>query len=100
MEANPDIYGLASNALENPQALADSSHISNMIDWQRVRETLERKDGLARDVTIRVVTPILGSSLSPTFSPREHSTGLEGVGPTEPPQLFRQIFFRAPLVPD
>src|SRR3984893_10075536 len=70
VEANPDIYGLAPHALDDLQALAVSSHISNMIDWQRVREGLERKDGLARDVTTRVATPILSmSSLSPILSP-------------------------------
>ena len=70
LEANPDIYGLAPKALDDLQTLAVSNHIGNMIDWQRVREGLERKDGLARDVTSRVATPILStSSLSPILSP-------------------------------
>jgi L,D-transpeptidase ErfK/SrfK len=70
VEANPDIYGLAPHALDELQTLAVSNHIGNMIDWQRVREGLERKDGLARDVTSRVATPILSmSSLSPILSP-------------------------------
>lgn len=69
MEANPDIYGLAPNALEDLQALADSSHISEMIDWQQVKEALERKEGIARDVTMRVATPILSmSSISTILS--------------------------------
>src|ERR1700687_462393 len=63
VEANPDIYGLAPHALDDLQALAVSSHISNMIDWQRMQEALERKDGLARDVTIRGATPILSPGL-------------------------------------
>jgi L,D-transpeptidase ErfK/SrfK len=62
VEANPDIYGLAPHALDDLQALADSSHISNMIDWQQVKEALERKDSVARDVTIHVTTPILTTS--------------------------------------
>jgi len=75
VESNPDIYGLAPHALDDLQALAVSSHISNMIDWQRVKEVLERKDGLVRDVTMRVATPILSmSSISPilnlAFRPR------------------------------
>jgi L,D-transpeptidase ErfK/SrfK len=70
VEANPDIYGLAPHALDDLQTLAVSNHIGNMIDWQRVREGLERKDGLARDVTSRIATPILStSSLSPILSP-------------------------------
>jgi len=69
VEANPDIYGLAPHALDDLQTLAVSNHIGNMIDWQRVREGLERKDGLARDVTSRVATPILRTlSLSPILS--------------------------------
>jgi hypothetical protein len=75
VEANPDIYGLAPNAIKDLRALADSSHISNMIDWQRVREALERKDGSARDPTMPVATPVLSmSSISPilnlAFRPR------------------------------
>jgi L,D-transpeptidase ErfK/SrfK len=70
LEANPDIYGLAPHAVDDLQTLAVSSHISNMIDWRRVREGLERKDGLAREVTSHVATPILRtSSLSPILSP-------------------------------
>ena len=38
--------------------------------WQRVKEALERKDGLAREVAIRVATPILSTSnISPILSP-------------------------------
>ncbi len=70
MEANPDFYGLAPHPLDDLQALAVSNHISNMIDWQRVKEGLQREDGLARDVTIRVAAPILStSSLFPILSP-------------------------------
>jgi hypothetical protein len=52
VEVNPDVYRLAPNALEDLRALADSSHISNRIDWQQVGEALGRKDGIARDVTL------------------------------------------------
>lgn len=70
VEANPDIYGLAPHALDELRTLAVSNHIGNMIDWQGVREALERKDGLARDVTSRAATPILStSSLSAILSP-------------------------------
>jgi L,D-transpeptidase ErfK/SrfK len=78
VEANPDFYGQAPHALEDLKALAVSGHISNMIDWQRVKEGLEREDGLARDVTIRVAAPILSTSslsriLSRPFRPRTSS---------------------------
>jgi hypothetical protein len=33
-----------------------------MIDWQRVKEALERKDGVAHDVTMHVATSILSTS--------------------------------------
>jgi hypothetical protein len=68
MEANPNVYRLASHTLDDLVALAFSSHISNMIDWQRVKEELERKDAVARDLTIRAATPS-ASSLSSIFSP-------------------------------
>ncbi len=51
VEANPDAYGLASGGLANLEALADSRHLGNMINWRQVREALERSDGLARDVS-------------------------------------------------
>ena len=53
VEANPDISGLAPDSLHDLHTLADSSDIGNLIDWQRVKDALERKDGLAREVTAR-----------------------------------------------
>jgi hypothetical protein len=52
VEVNPDIYGLAPNAFEDLLTLADSSGISGAINWRRVKEALERKEGVARDVTL------------------------------------------------
>jgi L,D-transpeptidase ErfK/SrfK len=55
IEVNPDIDGLDPDPLEDLRALAASSDIGNVIDWPRVKDALERKDGLAREVTIRRV---------------------------------------------
>ena len=63
VEANPDIYGLAPDSLHDLQTLADSSDIGNLIDWQRVKDALERKDGLAREVTARDIDSIHRASL-------------------------------------
>jgi L,D-transpeptidase ErfK/SrfK len=51
VEANPDIYGQEPDSLRDLQTLAQSSDIGGLIDWQRVKDALDRKDGLARDVT-------------------------------------------------
>jgi len=51
VEANPDISGQETDSLDDLHTLADSSDIGKMIDWQRVKDALERKDGLAREVT-------------------------------------------------
>jgi L,D-transpeptidase ErfK/SrfK len=51
VEANPDLDGVAPVSLHDLQTLADSKDIRNLIDWQRVKDALERKDGLAREVT-------------------------------------------------
>jgi L,D-transpeptidase ErfK/SrfK len=53
VEANPDISGLEPDSLHDLHTLADSSDLGNLIDWQRVKDALERKDGLAREVTAR-----------------------------------------------
>jgi L,D-transpeptidase ErfK/SrfK len=52
VEANPDAYDLEGDPLQELRALADSSKLGNMIDWQRVKEALEYEDGLAREVTV------------------------------------------------
>jgi L,D-transpeptidase ErfK/SrfK len=57
VEANPDIDGQAPDSLHDLQTLAESSDIGKLIDWARVKDALERKDGLAREVTIATVVP-------------------------------------------
>jgi L,D-transpeptidase ErfK/SrfK len=68
VEANPDISGQEGEPLHDLHALADSSAIGNMIDWRRVSDVLERKDGLAREVTARVVPAGFGSISRASFS--------------------------------
>jgi len=52
VEANPDIYNLESDPIGQLEALADSRNLRKMVDWRQVRETVERRDGLAREVTV------------------------------------------------
>jgi L,D-transpeptidase ErfK/SrfK len=52
VEANPDAYGLGSDTAQDIQALAEIRGLSHMINWPKVREALERRDGLAREVSI------------------------------------------------
>ncbi len=52
VEANPDIYNLESDPIGDLEALADSRNLRKMVDWRQVRKTVERRDGLAREVTL------------------------------------------------
>ena len=52
VEVNPDIYDRESDPIADLEALADSRDLGKMIDWRQVRETVERRDGLAREVTV------------------------------------------------
>jgi L,D-transpeptidase ErfK/SrfK len=52
VEANPDAYRRAPNMLEDLRNVADSRRISEAIDWRRVEEVLQTKDGLAHEVSI------------------------------------------------
>jgi len=52
VEANPDSYGLEPSGLDELEALAESSSLGNMIDWGQVKDALERRDGLARNVSV------------------------------------------------
>jgi L,D-transpeptidase ErfK/SrfK len=51
LEVNPDRYRIVANNLEQLYALASSHHLSNSINWQRVREVIQGEHGIARDVT-------------------------------------------------
>jgi L,D-transpeptidase ErfK/SrfK len=70
VEANPDVYGLAPDSLGDLEALADSSDIGNLIDWQRVKDALERKDGVAREVTIPGAVDAIRGAFPNTALPR------------------------------
>jgi L,D-transpeptidase ErfK/SrfK len=52
VEADPDAYRKAPNILEDLRAAADSNSIGETIDWQRVDKEIQRRDGLAHDVSI------------------------------------------------
>jgi L,D-transpeptidase ErfK/SrfK len=69
MEANFGDLWVGPKRLKDLQALASSSHVSDMIDAQRVRKTLERKDRVAHEVTRRVTIPILACGVSPDLEP-------------------------------
>lgn len=68
VEANPDISGQETDSLHDLHVLADSSAIANMIDWRRVSDVLERKAGLAREVTAHEVPAVSDSSRGASLS--------------------------------
>jgi L,D-transpeptidase ErfK/SrfK len=51
VEADPDAYRKAQNMLEDLRAAGDSNSIGETIDWQGVEKAIQRKDGLAHDVS-------------------------------------------------
>ena len=73
VEANPDIDGQAPDSLHDLQTLADASGIENLMDWQRVKDALQRKDGVARDVTAGDMPAVLDSI--PTAAPQHRNLG-------------------------
>jgi L,D-transpeptidase ErfK/SrfK len=52
VEADPDAYRKAPNMLEDLRTATDSNSIGETIDWQGVERAIQRKDGLAHDVSL------------------------------------------------
>ncbi len=52
VEANPDAYRKAPNTLAELRGAANSNMIGRAIDWYRVEQALQRRDGLAHDVSL------------------------------------------------
>ncbi len=52
VEANPYAYRLGSGTAQDLEALAEIRGIGHMINWPKVKEALERRDGLAHEVSI------------------------------------------------
>jgi L,D-transpeptidase ErfK/SrfK len=51
LEVHKDVYRKGGNPLQTVLALAAARGIERRVDWERVREVVRRKEGLARDVT-------------------------------------------------
>jgi L,D-transpeptidase ErfK/SrfK len=51
LEAVPNIYGWELNSLEWVQDMAEYYHLTDRIDWDKVRPVLKAREGVARDVT-------------------------------------------------
>jgi L,D-transpeptidase ErfK/SrfK len=70
VEADPDIYGLDHDASIELRALAESADFGNIVSWVLVDKALERRDGLAHEVTVRRISgwdvlPLKVRGLSP-----------------------------------
>jgi L,D-transpeptidase ErfK/SrfK len=59
-EVQPDPYRQGPDALRHLRTLADHAQIGSEIDWDRVREVVRRREGVAVDVTRDGVMPISG----------------------------------------
>lgn len=59
-EVQPDPYRQGQDPLRYLQRLADDGGMASEIDWERVRDVVRRREGLAVDVTRQGATPISG----------------------------------------
>jgi L,D-transpeptidase ErfK/SrfK len=59
-EVQPDPYKQGPDALRHLQKLADDAGITNDIDWDRVRDVVRQREGLAVEVTRDRTMPISG----------------------------------------
>jgi L,D-transpeptidase ErfK/SrfK len=59
-EVQPDPYRQGPDPLRHLQRLADDAGIASDIDWERVREVVRRREGLAVDVTREGAAPVSG----------------------------------------
>jgi L,D-transpeptidase ErfK/SrfK len=53
VEVHRDIYKKSCPAMVAIHTLADSNHLANMIDWSRVSEIANSREGLARDISLK-----------------------------------------------
>jgi L,D-transpeptidase ErfK/SrfK len=60
VEVHPDPYKLGPDPLRHLHALAETAGMSNAIDWDRVRDVIRKREGVAVDVTRENPTPISG----------------------------------------
>ena len=61
LEANPNIYQWELKSLEWVQDMAEYYHITDRIDWDKVRPILKARDGIARDITKDPGVPAAGA---------------------------------------
>ena len=53
VESHRDIYRRGTGGIDAVRALADASHLTNLIDWPRAGEVVRDEEGIARDVTLK-----------------------------------------------
>jgi L,D-transpeptidase ErfK/SrfK len=53
LEVHPDVYGKGPNPERFVRAEAERNNLVGMIDWKIVSDVIRKRDGVARDVTLR-----------------------------------------------
>jgi L,D-transpeptidase ErfK/SrfK len=53
LEVHRDIYKRGPDMLQTVQRLAAARGISELLDWQRIQQVIDKQDGIARDVTLQ-----------------------------------------------
>lgn len=53
VEAHPDVYGRRARVIQTLQAAAEQLGVQGSINWSLVNEVVQRREGLAVDVTLR-----------------------------------------------
>ena len=56
LEVHTDIYKKAGDPMAAVRRLAQNHGLTDLIDWERVKEVVRRKEGLAREVTLKDAT--------------------------------------------
>ncbi len=53
LEVHRDVYKKRGPAMEAIRNLADSNHLADMIDWSRAKQVADRREGLAREISLK-----------------------------------------------
>lgn len=53
LEVHRDVYKKCCPAMETIRNLADSNHVADMIDWSLAKQVADRREGLAREISLK-----------------------------------------------
>ena len=78
LEAVPNIYGWELHSLEWVQDMAEHYHITDRIDWDKVKPILKARSGIAQDITKAPAPPVAATPLTPDAPKEVRLSPLQG----------------------